>query len=371
MVKVSESIKKITPYKPGKPISEVERELGLKETVKLASNENPLGPSPKVVEAVKNAVLEANFYPDGNAFSLKNAIIEYHAKMGEKVEFDEIVVGNGSNEVIDIAIRTLVGKDEELLVSKQAFVIYELIPAAAEIKVVLVPQTPDHRIDIDGYIKLINKNTKMVCLVNPNNPTGTYYSKAEFEKLLKAMPEEAVLLVDEAYVDFADAPDYPNTMNYRKFHKNTIIARTFSKAFGMSGIRLGYCITTPEIVDYMNRVREPFNTNNIAQAAGIAALNDMDYLKKSVAVNKSGREYYYSEFKRLGLEYLPTQGNFILVKVGEKPSIGAECYDFLLRSGVIVRPMGGYGFPNWIRISIGLEDHNRICIEKIEKFLGR
>jgi len=371
MVKVSESIRMITPYKPGKPISEVERELGLTETVKLASNENPLGPSPKVVEAVQKAALDMNFYPDGNAFYLKNAIIEYHRKMGETVGFDEIIVGNGSNEVIDIAIRTLVGKDEELLVSKQAFVIYELIPAAAEIKVVLVPQTPDHRIDIDGYIKLINRNTKMVCLVNPNNPTGTYYTKAEFEKLLDAMPKEAVLLVDEAYLDFVDAHDYPNTMNYRNRHKNIIIARTFSKAFGLSGIRLGYCITTHEIADYMNRVREPFNTNNIAQAAGIAALSDTEYLKKSILTNKMGKEYFYKEFKRLNLEYLPTQGNFILVKIGEKLTLGAECFDYLLKNGVIVRPMSGYGFPNWIRISIGIEEHNKICIEKLRDFLNR
>ncbi|HQO91197.1 MAG TPA: histidinol-phosphate transaminase, partial [bacterium] len=224
---------------------------------------------------------------------------------------------------------------------------------------------------IDAHIAAINDKTKMICLVNPNNPTGTYYSKAAFEKLLKAIPEDVILAVDEAYVDFVDADDFPNSLNYRNVHKNTMVTRTFSKAFGISGIRLGYGIATAELVDYMNRVREPFNTSSLAQAAGIAALEDMDYLKKSVSVNKTGKDYYYQEFKRLGLEYLPTQGNFILVKLGENPAIGMECFNYLMKNGVIVRPMGGYGFPNWIRISIGLEDHNRICIEKLENFLSK
>lgn len=369
MIKVGENIKSITPYKPGKPISEVERELGLKETVKLASNENPLGPSPKVVEAVINAASQVHYYPDGNAFYLKNAIIEYHKTLGEDIHFDEIIVGNGSNEVIDIAIRTFLKGDEEAIVSKQTFVVYELIPAAADIKTVMIPQTKDNRVDIDGHIAAINDKTKMICLVNPNNPTGTHYSKAEFERLIDAIPENVILIVDEAYLDYVDADDYPNSMNYRARHKNTIITRTFSKAFGMSGIRLGYGIASAELVDYMNRVREPFNTNSLAQAAGIAALKDMDYLKKSVAVNKAGKEYYYQEFKRLNLKHLPTQGNFILVEVGAEPTVGKECFQYLMKNGVIVRPMGGYGFPNWIRISIGLEDQNKTCIRHLENFV--
>ncbi len=368
MVKVRESIKAIIPYKPGKPISEVERELGLTNTVKLASNENPLGVSPQVVEAVKKAAEEINFYPDGNAFYLKNAIVEYHKNRGEELTSEEIVVGNGSNEVIDIAIRTLVEQGEELVVSQQAFIVYELISKAAGIDFKLVPQK-DNRLDIDGYIAAITPKTKMICLVNPNNPTGTYYTKDDFEKLLNAAPKEAIILIDEAYVDFADVPDYPNSINYRDKFKNMIICRTFSKAFGISGVRLGYGVTTPEIADYMNRVREPFNVNSIAQVAGIAALKDTEYLKKAIEVNTSGKEYYYAEFKKLGLEYLPSLGNFILVKVGEEPSSGKECFDFLLKKGVIVRPMGGYGYPNWIRISVGLEDQNRTCIKYLEEYL--
>lgn len=369
MVKVGQNILGISPYKPGKPISEVERELGLTSAVKLASNENPTGVSPKVREALIKAVSELNFYPDGNAFYLKNAIIEYHKRRGEEIKFEEVFVGNGSNEVIDIAIRTLVKGDEEVVLSEQGFVAYELILKAADIRMKLVPQTKDTIVDIDGLIAAVNEKTKMLCLINPNNPTGTYYTKAQFEKLLKAVPQEVILVVDEAYFDFADAPDYPNGFDYRKMHPNMLICRTLSKAFGLSGIRLGYCITTPEIVDYMNRVREPFNTNSLAQIAGIAALQDDEYLKNAIKVNREGRDYLYKEFDRLHVTYLPTQGNFMLVKIGEEKELGMKCYDYLLHKGVIVRPVNNYGFPNWLRISIGLMDQNRLFIKHFEEFL--
>lgn len=369
MIKIAQHILDINPYKPGKPVSEVERELGLSKTVKLASNENPLGPGKKVVEAIKKAAEEVNFYPDGNAFYLKQAIVEYHKKKGQIIELDQVVMGNGSNEVIDIAIRTLVGKDEELLVSAQAFIIYELISKGAGITMKLVPQTADYRLDIQGYIDQINEKTKLICLVNPNNPTGSHYSKTDFEKLLRAVPDGCVVLVDEAYVDFVDADDYPNSIEYFDTFPNMIVTRTFSKAFGISGIRLGYAITTTEIAGYLNRIREPFNTNSLAQAAGIAALGDEEYLARAIAVNKEGKEFYYAQFKEMGLEYITTQGNFILVKVGEGNSIGMEIFNKMLHKGVIVRPMAGYGFPNWIRISIGLPEENRECIKVLKECL--
>ena len=369
MIKIAKHILDITPYKPGKPVSEVERELGLSKTVKLASNENPLGPSKKVVEAIVKAAEEVNFYPDGNSFYLKQALVEYHAKKGQIIEPDQIVMGNGSNEVIDIAIRTLVGKDEELLVSEQAFIVYELISKGAGISMKLIPQTADHRIDIQGYIDAITDKTKLICLVNPNNPTGSYYTTEDFELLLNAVPDGCVVLVDEAYVDFVDVADYPNSLSFRDRFPNMITTRTFSKAFGISGIRLGYGITSLEIASYLNRVREPFNTNSLAQAAGIAALKDMDYLARSIQTNKAGKEYYYQAFSEMGLQYIPTQGNFILVRVGEEPTIGMETFNAMLRKGVIVRPMGGYGFPNWIRISIGLDDENRECIKVLKECL--
>lgn len=369
MIKIPDYIKSITPYKPGKPISEVERELGLSNTIKLASNENPMGPNPKVVEAIVKAAGDINLYPDGSAHYLKQAIVEYHKD--HNITMDEIVVGNGSNEIIEMAIKALVFHGEEIIISEQAFVVYELIATANDLKLNLVPQKKGHIIDIDGYIKHINDRTKLICLVNPNNPTGTYYPKSDFEKILKAAPKDCIILVDEAYVDYADAADYPDSMNYRKDFANLIICRTFSKAFGMSGLRLGYGITTPEIADYINRVREPFNTNHIAQMAGIAALNDRDYVKKSVETNRVGKEMYYAACKRLGLEYLPTQGNFILIRVGETKDAGMKCFDYMLRKGVIVRPVGNYKFPEWIRISIGLPDQNERCIEALEGFLKK
>ncbi len=371
MVSVAKNILSIKPYKPGKPISEVQRELGLDTITKLASNENPLGASPKVVEAIKNMASQVNIYPDGSAFELKNAIIEYHKEKGQNLTQNQIVVGNGSNDVIEIAIRTLVSGDEELVVSKQAFIVYELISKASNIKYKTVPLKDDFSFDIDAYINAFTEKTKLVCLVNPNNPTGTYFSKSDFEKLLKALPKDAIVLVDEAYIDFVDKEDYPDSLNYRSDYPNMISCRTFSKAFGMSGLRLGYGITSEEIADYMNRVREPFNTNIIAQTAGIAALKDKEYLKKGVELNNSEREKYYEEFKKLGLEYVPSQGNFILVKVGEDDESGMNAYNFLLKNGVIVRPMNGYGFPKHIRISIGLEEENKKCISILKQFLNQ
>jgi histidinol-phosphate aminotransferase len=369
MVQVAKNILSIKPYKPGKPISEVKRELGLTTITKLASNENPLGPSPKVIETIKQVASQINIYPDGSAYELKNAIIKYHKNKNQTVTQNQIVVGNGSNDVIEIAIRTLVGKDEELVVSKQAFIVYELISKASNINYKTVPLKQDFSFDIDAYINAFTEKTKLVCLVNPNNPTGTYFSKQEFEKLLKALPKNAIVLIDEAYIDFVDKEDYPDSLNYRKNYPNMISCRTFSKAFGMSGLRLGYAITSEEIADYMNRVREPFNTNIIAQTAGITALEDEEYLKKGVLLNNTQREIYYKEFEKMGLEYVPSQGNFILVKVGETEDSGMKAYNFLLKNGVIVRPMNGYGFPKHIRISIGLEEENQKCISILKQFL--
>lgn len=369
MVKVGQNILGISPYKPGKPISEVERELGIKSAIKMASNENPTGISPKVREALINALSDLNLYPDGNAFYLKQAIVDYHKKLGEEIDFSEVFVGNGSNEVIDVAIRTLVKGDEEVVLSQLGFIAYELILNAADIKMHLIPQHSDFTVDIDGIIAAVNEKTKMICLINPNNPTGTYYSKEKFEKLLKAVPQDVILVVDEAYCDFADAPDYPNGLDYRSMHPNMLICRTLSKAFGLSGIRLGYAIGSKEIVDYMNRVREPFNTNSLAQVAGIAALQDPEYLANAIKVNREGRDYLYREFDRLGVKYLPTQGNFILIKVGEDEDSGFECYDYLLHKGIIVRMVKNYGLPNWIRISIGLMNQNELFVKYFEEFL--
>ncbi len=366
-VKVAEYIEKITPYRPGKPISEVERELGIYDTVKMASNENPLGPSPKVMQAIRDDLKYIHLYPDGSAYYLKHAIMKHLAKYHLSIE--EVCVGNGSNEVIDVLIRALVTPQEEILISAQAFMVYELIAKAANIPVTLVPLRKDHHFDIDGYIERITDKTKMVALVNPNNPTGTYYTKKEFENLLSNVPERCVVLVDEAYREYVDAPDCPSALDYRKDFENLIVCRTFSKAFGMSGMRLGYAITNTYIGETFRKVREPFNTNELAQVAGIAALEDEDYVRRGVENNRKGKDFYYAEFRRLGLEFLQTQGNFILVHVGGGDTGGVECYQAVLKEGVILRPVGNYGFPDWIRISIGLPDQNERCMKALEAYL--
>lgn len=368
-VKVAEYIEKITPYRPGKPISEVERELGIYDTVKMASNENPLGPSPKVMQAIRDDLKYIHLYPDGSAYYLKHAIMKHLAKYHLSIE--EVCVGNGSNEVIDVLIRALLTPQEEILISAQAFMVYELIAKAANIPVSLVPLRKDHHFDIDGYIERINEKTKMVALVNPNNPTGTYYTKKEFENLLSNVPERCVVLVDEAYREYVDAPDCPSAMDYRKDFENLIICRTFSKAYGMSGMRLGYAITNTYIGETFRKVREPFNTNELAQVAGIAALEDEEYVRRGVENNREGKEFYYAEFRRLGLEFLPTQGNFILVHVGGGDTGGVDCYQAVLKEGVILRPVGNYGFPDWIRISIGLPDQNERCMKALEAYLRK
>ncbi|HSA32243.1 MAG TPA: histidinol-phosphate transaminase [bacterium] len=366
-VKVAPYIQKITPYRPGKPISEVERELGIYDTVKMASNENPLGPSPKVTEAIRADLPYIHLYPDGNAFYLKHAIMRHLAR--HHVKMDELLIGNGSNEVIDVLLRALCTPEEELLVSAQAFMVYELIAKAANIPTVLVPLAKDHRFDIPGYIERINEKTKLIALVNPNNPTGTYYTKKEFEALLSYVPERCVVLVDEAYYEYVDAPDCPNAMEYRKDFENLVICRTFSKAFGLSGLRLGYGVTTAEIGDTYRKVRAPFNVNELAQVAGVAALEDTDYLRRSIETNRKGKEYFYAELRRMELEFLPSQGNFLLVRVGGGETGGAECYENLLREGIIIRPVNNYGFPDWIRISIGLPEQNQRCIAALEAYL--
>lgn len=366
-VKVAEYIEKISPYRPGKPISEVERELGIYDTVKMASNENPLGPSPKVMQAIRDDLKYIHLYPDGSAYYLKHAIMKHLAKYHLSIE--EVCVGNGSSEVIDVLIRALVTPQEEILISAQAFMVYELIAKAANIPVTLVPLRKDHHFDIDGYIERITDKTKMVALVNPNNPTGTYYTKKEFENLLSNVPERCVVLVDEAYHEYVDAPDCPNAMEYRKDFENLVICRTFSKAFGLSGLRLGYGVSTAEIGDTYRKVRAPFNVNELAQVAGVAALEDEDYVRRGVENNRKGKDFYYAEFRRLGLEFFQTQGNFILVHVGGGDTGGVECYQAVLKEGVILRPVGNYGFPDWIRISIGLPEQNERCIVALEAYL--
>lgn len=369
MVLVGEHIKNISPYKPGKPISEVVREYGLSKVVKLASNENPLGPNRVVVDAIKKATQDINIYPDGSAYYLKEAIVKCLDKYS--LNMNQIVVGNGSNEIIELALRAFAVPGEEVILSEQAFAIYEIAAQACNLKPVMISQTEDFVTDMDKFCEAVSEKTKIVCFVNPNNPTGTYYDKDAFDKFLNKVSKDTILILDEAYFEYADADDFPNSMDYMDRHPNMVICRTFSKIHGMAGVRLGYAVTTPELADYINRVRAPFNVNLLALEAGIAALSDESkgYVEETLKLNAEGKRFFEKSFEKLGLKYLPSQTNFFLLKVGDKPESGNECYNFLLREGVVVRPMNGYGFPEWIRVNTGTMEEDRIFIEELNKFI--
>jgi len=341
----SDEIRAITPYAPGKPVCELERELGITGSVKLASNENPLGPSPRAVEAVKAALGGLNRYPDGAGFRLKSALSARY-----NVPMDGIILGNGSNELIEIIVRTFLLHGEESVMAEPSFVVYRMATQAAGCKSVSVP-LKDGRHDLDAMAERINDKTKLIFIANPNNPTGTMNTASEMDRLMAKTPEDVIVVVDEAYFEYVTATDYPDTLKYVKDGRRVIVLRTFSKAYGLAGLRIGYGLCTPELVDLMNRVRQPFNTNALAQEAAIAALSDPVHVEATLQVNEAGKNYLYSELDRLGVEYLPTQANFIWMEMNQD---ARGLYEKLLRRGVIVRPMG----PTQIRTTIGLPDEN-------------
>ena len=359
MIRPPEYVRSIKPYIPGKPVEELERELGIKEAIKLASNENPLGPSPMAVEAVREILLGLNRYPDGGGYYLKEALAE---RLGVKEEC--LILGNGSNELIDIAVRTFMTSEDEAVMATPSFVVYPMAVQSIGAKAVQVPLI-DYRHDLKGMAKAITDKTKIVFVANPNNPTGTINFAEEFAEFMKQVPEGVLVVVDEAYYEYVTDERYPNTLEYLQQGREILILRTFSKAYGLAGLRIGYGITQPEIALEMNKLREPFNTNTPAQVAAKAALQDEEHLKRSVQVNMEGKEFLYREFERLGLSYVPTEANFIYVKGLENPD-APQLYQKLLKRGVIVRPMGR----DALRITIGLSEENRILIQALEAELS-
>jgi len=354
-----QKISDLVPYKPGKPIKELERELGVKNSVKLASNENPMGCSPKVVEALKDFFPEISRYPLGDAFYLRTAVSEHYNIDGKKLLF-----GTGSNEIIDLAIRTFLGTDEEVISPSPSFSVYGIISQAAGRSCQWVPVTPDFKVDFDALAAAISDKTRMIFLANPNNPTGEFFTKAELEDFMKKVPEDVIVVMDEAYIEYADAPDFPDTLAMLDTYKNMFLMRTFSKAYGLAALRVGYVIASEEAIDMMNRVRQPFNTNMAAQIAAQAAIKDQEHLQKVLAENKAGKDYLYEQFDALGLKYIPTQANFILVHVGN----GEKVFNDLLKEGVILRYLGP-GLAEWVRVSIGTMAENKTFIEKLKTVL--
>lgn len=356
----TKGVQGLHPYVPGKPVEELERELGIRNIVKLASNENPLGPSPKVLEAIRMASAELTRYPDGSAFRLKNALADHLA-----VNADQITVGNGSNDILELIARAFVTPEHEVIFSQHAFAVYPIVTQAVGATAVVV-KARDWGHDLDAMANAITERTKLIFIANPNNPTGTWISKGELKAFLKVVPDNVIVVLDEAYAEYVDQENYPNGVRIQKRFENVILTRTFSKAYGLAALRVGYSVSTPEIAQILNRVRQPFNANALALAAAEAALGDAEYLKQSVACNNEGLEQLIAGFKELNLEYIPTVANFITVEVGPNAS---EIYQKLLETGVIVRPVANYEMPNHLRISVGTKDENQTFLTKLADIL--
>lgn len=365
--RVAPGVRGLHPYQPGKPISELEREYGVSNTIKLASNENPLGPSPKAVAAVKAALDEMHLYPDGGGFALKQ-------KLSERLEVDPawITLGNGSNDVLDLICRTFLTPVDEAVYSDYAFAVYPIGVKAVNAVARVAPAYPaDHEQplghDLDAMASRVNERTRLVFIANPNNPTGTWVTEAPLRSFVENLPASTIVVVDEAYFEYVDRPGYPSTLPWVAEFPNLVVSRTFSKIYGLAGLRVGYIVSQPHIADVVNRVRHPFNVNALALIAAEAALDDGEFVARSRAGNLEGAEQLGAGLDKLGLSYTPTAGNFLLVDMGRD---AMPFYDGLLRRAVIVRPVGNYRLPNHLRMTIGTAEQNDRLLAALGEVLG-
>jgi histidinol-phosphate aminotransferase len=354
-------VQSLVPYQPGKPISELQRELGLEDVIKLASNENPLGPSPKALAAIQAALPELALYPDGSGYELKNALAR---KLG--VGSEQITLGNGSNEILELLARTFLTPDAEAICSQHAFAIYPIVTQAAGAVAKAIPAI-NYGHDLTAMLNAVTDKTRLVFIANPNNPTGTCLNAAELYAFVQALPAQVICLLDEAYYEFAAGGDYPDSLQWLAEHPNLIVTRTFSKAYGLAGLRIGYSISGAEIADLLNRVRQPFNINSLALAAAQAALDDGEHLQRTVANNRDGMRQLTAGFAALGLEWIPSRGNFVSVDL-RRPA--QPVYEALLRKGVIVRPVASYEMPEYLRISVGTARENNIFLDALHDVLN-
>ena len=352
----------ITPYQPGKPVEEVEREFGITGSIKLASNENPLGPSPKAVEAMKIAILSAHFYPDGGSFYLKEALAKKHALTPA-----HFFVGSGSDEVIELLMRTILTPADEVVLSKYSFIVYQLTAQGIGAKRHIVPPKPDYSHDLQAMAAAITPNTKMIFVDNPTNPLGAMVTRDEFAAFMARVPERVLVVADEAYDEYVEAENFPHSLDYLYNGRRMLILKTFSKIYGLAGLRIGYAMGPTPIIDAANRIRPPFNVNAIAQAAALAALDDVEHVQRSRAVNSQGKAYLSQAFAEMGVSYVPTQGNFIAIDLKRD---AAPFFNHLLHQGVIVRPVKGYGLPNHLRITIGTPEQNERLIRSLKRALA-
>ncbi len=355
-------IRAIAPYQGGKPIGELAREMGLNEAdiVKLASNENPLGISPKAQMAIDDAIGDIARYPDGNSFALRSAVSKKFNVSG-----NQIVFGNGSNDILELVARAFLGKDTEAIYSQHAFAVYPLVTQAVGAKGVVVP-AKDYAHDLAGFSKAITTKTRIIFIANPNNPTGTLINKDALRAFIHAVPSNILILLDEAYDEYLSAEYKSEAISWLAEFPNLIISRTFSKAYGLAGLRVGFGLMHADVADMLNRVRQPFNVNSLAQVAAIASLADDDFVARSYAANKAGMAQLMQGFKQLGLEYIPSHANFISFKVKNTSDTNQK----LLQNGVIVRPIANYEMPDYLRVSIGLFSENARFLEVLEKIVS-
>jgi len=350
----------LQPYVPGKPLSELERELGITGSIKLASNENPLGPSPRVSAALEKQMAELTRYPDGGAFELRRALATVHA-----VDASCVTVGNGSNDVLDMVARVFLWAGRESLFSQYAFAVYPISSMAVGATLRITPAV-DYGHDLAAMRAMVTEQTGVIWIANPNNPTGTRLGKAALHGFIESVPSQVIVVVDEAYFDYVQDDDFPDATRWLENFPNLIVTRTFSKAYGLAALRVGYGLSHPDVADLLNRVRQPFNVDSFAQAAALAALEDQDYLRRSVQINDQGMQQLVAGVQRLGLDFIPSAGNFLTIDLGRDAGPVDQA---LLRQGVVTRPVANYGLPNHLRVSIGLESENARFLDALGQVL--
>ncbi|MEA2080311.1 MAG: histidinol-phosphate transaminase [Pseudomonadota bacterium] len=363
----TQGVQALKPYAPGKPLSELEREYSIQNAVKLASNENPLGPCPSVLAALRAQFDDLARYPDGNGFELKAALARKH-----DVPMESITLGNGSNDVLELVARAFLSPGSAAVFSAHAFAVYPIVTQAigACCNVAAAhdgSRGPKYGHDLDAMAGSIDAQTRVVFIANPNNPTGTWLGDKELRSFVERVSRDVIVVIDEAYFEYVSKADYPNAMAWVSEFPNLLVTRTFSKAYGLASLRVGYGVCQPELADVLNRVRQPFNVNSFAQAAAVAALDDKEHLQHSIRVNQEGMRQLVDGLQALNLEFIPSVGNFVSVSVGRDP---ARVYEALLHEGVIVRPVDNYGLPGYLRVSIGLSKENRRFLDALARVLG-
>lgn len=355
MLQAPEDIQSIQPYIPGKPVKELERELGITGSIKLASNENPIGPSPRAVSVLRKGLTGLHRYPDGSCYYLREAL-----SRRLNIQKDEIIFGNGSNEIIELAVRTFLMPGDEAIMAHPSFVVYSMIVQAAQGRSIFVPLR-DWRHDLEAMASRISDRTRLIFIANPNNPTGTINTAGEMASFMEKVPDGVLVIIDEAYYEYVSSPDYADSLSYFRQNRDILVLRTFSKIYGLAGLRIGYGIARSSLVSDMNRVRQPFNVNALAQAAALAALEDSGHVEKTRTINGKGKKYLYTNLRRLKMNFVPTEANFIYLPLEHEAA--QELYSRLLRQGIIIRPMGQRA----LRITVGRPSENRALIHALEK----